>query len=137
MWGVPVDHKMFSEINTAQWLWYYHNYLEDKDEQFITQRDFVEYHASFIEPESVRKIREAREESVEVPHEEFIGGIEYFFGRKIGITKERRKGSETRSIDPKTAIMNSDNYKRVQTTERKEQSQRVLDYKFWTNLDLE
>lgn len=135
MWNVPVNHKQFNEINTAQWMWYYHNFFEDEEEKYNRQRDFIEYHASFIEPEAVRKIREAREESVDVPHDEFVAGIEYFFGRQINLPKEKRKGSETHNIDPKSAIKRSDNYKMNKPKPGRLKS--FVDYEFWLNLNLE
>lgn len=133
MWGVPVDHEMFSEINSTQWMWYFYNFMEDKDEEFVSGRDLVEYHASFIEPEAVRKVREAREESVEVPHDEFIAGIEYFFGRKIDLTKDRKKGTESFSIDPDVAIRKAGNYKKEQNKPKPKQTDR----KRWLGMDLE
>lgn len=137
MWGVPVDHERFGEINTQQWLWYYYNLIEDRDDEFNQQRDFVEYHASFIEPDAVRKIREAREESVEVPHEEFVAGIEYFFGREIKLPKERRKGSETVSLDPKSAIKHADNYRQEQVSKNNMKALQTIDYRYWLDLNLE
>lgn len=98
MWGVPADHKMFSDINNAQWMWYYNHMLEDSKEKFESRRDMVEYHASFIEPEAVQKIRKARENAVEVTHEDFTAGIEQTFGRKIGISREKRKGVESHDV---------------------------------------
>lgn len=98
MWGVPVDHEMFSEINNAQWLWYYYNMLEDRKESFEGRRDLVEYHASFIEPEAVQKIRKSRDEAVELTHDDFITSIESVSGRKISLDKERRKGAESHTV---------------------------------------
>jgi len=134
MWGVPVDHKMFEDVTIAQWLWYFYNFAEDQRDGFETQRDLVEYHASFIEPEAVRKIRESREEATEVPTEEFVAGIEHFFGRKIDIPKEKKKGIESYSVDPNVAANMSEAYKRnqnVQTTPVH------TDSRHWLNLDLE
>jgi len=132
MWGVPTDHKMFAEINTSQWMWYFYNYLEDKNERFTRNRDLVEYHASFIEPEAVQKIREARDNSVAVPDKEFTAGIEYFFGRKINLPEEKKTTTESVSIDPEVAIRKSNMYKK----ENKKVSH-VIDYSYWLNMDLE
>jgi uncharacterized radical SAM superfamily protein len=64
MWGVPVDHAVFSDVSDAQWLWYFFNYMKDSDEHFEMTRGFIEYHAGFIEPEVVRRVRESRENTV-------------------------------------------------------------------------
>ncbi|HEC67141.1 MAG TPA: hypothetical protein ENI23_17830 [bacterium] len=130
---MPVDHEMFNDINSTQWMWYFYHFMEDREEEFINGRDLIEYHASFIEPEAVRKIREAREESVEVPHEEFVAGIEYFFGRKIGIGKEKKKGIESFSIDPDIAIRKAGEYKKQQ----KQKPGKQLDSRHWLDIDLE
>jgi hypothetical protein len=122
-------------INTAQWMWYFYNFMEDRKESFETRRDLVEYHASFIEPEAVRKIRESREESVEVPHEEFTAGIEYFFGRSIPITQDKKKNVESHSINPEDAVRMADMYKR--TENMKKNIKKPKDYKYWFNMDLE
>lgn len=89
---------MFQDINSAQWLWYYYSMLEDSKEKFETNRDFIEYHASFIEPEAVQKIRKSRNESIEVSHEDFTAGIEHIFGRKINISRERKQGLESHTV---------------------------------------
>lgn len=135
MWGVPADHEIFMNVNTAQWMWYFYNFMEDHKESFETKRDLVEYHASFIEPEAVRKIRESREESVEVSHDDFTAGIEYFFGRKIPISKDRKKGTEAQSIDPNAAVRMSDVYKKNEMA--KKTTQQDVNYNDWLNLDLE
>lgn len=130
---MPVDHEMFDKVNISQWLWYFYNFIEDQKEEFDVRRDLVEYHASFIEPEAVRKIRESREESVEIPYEEFVDGIEYFFGRKINISKDKKNKIESHSIDPAAAARMSDLYKR----DIKKTPVRVLDSGHWLNIDLE
>lgn len=61
MWGVPIDHEYFDNTNLVQWMWYFYNDLKDKEEEYIDNRNFVEYHASFIEPEMVSRIIEHRE----------------------------------------------------------------------------
>ena len=121
---------MFSEIKSAQWLWYYYNIAEDEDKEFKIKRDLVEYHASFIEPEAVRKIREAREEAVEVPHDEFTAGIEYFFGRQIGLPKNKRKGAEMHDVvNPGIGMRSSAN--------QEKKASMPVDYKSWLDMSLE
>lgn len=135
MWGVPVDHEMFSDINPAQWMWYFNNFMEDKEESFNSHRDLVEYHASFIEPDAVRKIREARDSAIEVPHDEFVAGIEHMFGRKIDITNEKRPGSTMVGVDPKIAMKKAGEFNRKQETSNTKPNK--IDYAHWLNINLE
>ena len=95
----------------------------------------VEYQASFVEPEAVRKIREARDESVKVPDKEFTAGIEYFFGRKISLPDKPQHGSISSTVDPKTAESLSNAYKQKQT--QAANPTRAVDSRHWLNLDLE
>ena len=129
MWNVPVDHEMFKEITNAQWLWYYHNFLQDRQEQFEHNRDMVEYHASFIEPESVRKIRTSREQAVEITEDQFMLGIEKIFGRKMNSGTERPKDQKLMKADVKKALSE---YKNAQKVEEVSTS-----YKDWLNINLE
>lgn len=95
----------------------------------------VEYQASFVEPEAVRKIRESRDESVKVPDKEFTAGIEYFFGRKINLPDKPQSGTISSTIDPQKAAHMSDAYKRAQ--KEAANPARVVDSRHWLNLDLE
>ncbi len=124
MWGVPVDHEMFNDITSSQWLWYYNNVVEDNKESFEHHRDMVEYLASFMEPEAVRKIKESRENAVLVPEEEFVKGIESIFGRKINLPSEKR-GSSVKSTNPESAIKNFKN------------PIKNINAKYWVDFDLE
>ena len=127
-WGVPVNHSVFDETTNAQWLWYYHNFTQDREERFEFNRDMVEYHASFIEPEAVRKIRNAREQSVTISEDQFMSGLEQIFGRKMG-NAERPKEQKMQKADIKK-ILNE--YKSAQ----KEEFQ-TTNYKDWLNVNLE
>lgn len=126
---------MFGELNNAQWLWYFYNFLEDRKESFEHDRDMVEYQASFVEPEAVRKIREARDESVKVPDKEFIAGIEYFFGRKINLPDKPQSGTVSSTMDPRMAEGMSNSYKQAQV--QAANPARAVDSRHWLNLDLE
>ena len=117
-------------------MWYYHNLMEDKEEDFISHRDLVEYNASFIEPEAVRKIREAREESVEIPHDEFVAGLAYMFGREAPITREKKKGVETHKVDPKEAMFRANSLNKV-LDRNSVQNNKATDYRYWLDLNLE
>lgn len=131
---MPANHEIFRQLSEAEWLWYWFNFLEDQDESFIQQRDMVEYLASFSEPEAVRKIRESREEAVEVPDDEFMAGIKFILGRDFNTP--RRKGGKIESVDPTSAISG---YKTSSQLNNKltDMSMKGKHYKHWLNTDLE
>ena len=135
MWGVPADHEMFEGLNTAQWLWYFHHFMKDREEEYIQSRDMVEYHASFIEPEAVRKIRESREKAVEIPDDQFAAGLERFFGHSF--VAKRREGGKIEAVDPSTAITNYKVTEAFKSTRPGVIGTKGRDYKHWLNSDLE
>tara|TARA_R100000152_G_C6678552_1_gene113003 strand:- start:256 stop:594 length:339 start_codon:yes stop_codon:yes gene_type:complete len=51
---------MFLNINNAQILWYIENMSQDEEENFEVQLEMIEYLASFINSEAVKKAREHR-----------------------------------------------------------------------------
>ena len=57
---ISVDHPMFLNINNAQILWYIENMSQDEEENFEVQLEMIEYLASFINSEAVKKAREHR-----------------------------------------------------------------------------
>ena len=132
MWGVPVDHDMFKAINSAQWLWYYNNYIEDRKEKYEQSRDMVEYNASFVEPEAVRKIREAREKAIEIPDKEFFAGIKHLFGRDLKSTGSINQNKELTKVDVAKAI------KEYQDIQKQTKFSRGsgLNYREWVNIEL-
>lgn len=116
-------------------MWYFYQYMEDQDEQFNTGRDLVEYNASFIEPEAVRKIREARDNSVNVPDEDFVAGIEHVFGRKINLPDDKKSTGEVIGIDVETAMRKAERYSKTQNSNKKKAN--TIDYTHWLGIDLE
>jgi hypothetical protein len=136
MWGVPVDHEMFKELNSAQWLWYYNNFLEDKKEKYERFRDMVEYNASFIEPEAVRKIREAREKAVLVSDKDFFTGIKNIFGRDLPATISKNKGKENSEITQVDVAKVLREYKQDKQISKNIGSL-VTNCKEWINVNLE
>lgn len=131
-WRVPVDHKIFDNINDAQWLWYCYNILEDEKQEFELYRDMVEYHASFIEPEAVRNIKESREKAVELTDSEFASGLKHFFGRSLNIGK--RKSNKIESVNPVRAMAE---YKRGKANGDAVSANKHVDYKHWLSYNLE
>jgi hypothetical protein len=120
---------MFNEIHSSQWLWYYYNFTEDMKESFETERDLVEYNASFVEPEAVRKIREAREKAIIIPEEQFMSGIEKMFGRPLNI-KEKPQEQKMQNADM-SQILDKFNQKKDNN------EQASSSYKDWLNVKLE
>jgi DNA-binding transcriptional regulator GbsR (MarR family) len=129
-WGVPVNHEVFQDTTNAQWLWYYYNFIQDREEKFEFNRDMVEYHASFIEPEAVRKIRNAREQSIEVSEDQFMSGLEQIFGHRISDKAERPKNQKMHKADVKKMLSE---YKSAQ----KEVITNGQNYKDWLDMKLE
>ena len=127
-WGVTADHEMFKEITNAQWLWYYYNYAKDQEERFEINRDLVEYHASFIEPEAVRKIRNAREQSIEIADDQFMSGIETIFGRKMS-KAEKPKDQKMHKADVQKILSEYNGARK--------ESAKGQNYKDWMDMKLE
>jgi len=133
---VPIDHQIFQDINAAQWLWYHNNIMQDEKENFEEHRDFTEYLAGFIEPEAVKKIKEARSsgQSVSIDDEKFAKGIESIFGRKISFDKNSPKQAlnQFSSTGDVIGIM-----KGLDNMRPREKDQSVLNYKHWSDIKLE
>lgn len=53
--------SFFENSNMAQLRWYAEQIFIDEQEEFERTRDYIEYMASFWNPESVQKIKESRE----------------------------------------------------------------------------
>jgi len=130
MWNVPVDHSMFDDISSTQWMWYFHNFLKDQDEDFTTNRDFVEYHASFIEPQAVHKIRESRNKAIAVDDNTFAQTVSNVFGRSLPGAKSGIEATESHSINM-GEIMNNIKASRVKPKDPS------LNYKYWSQIKLE
>jgi len=134
---VPVNHKIFSEINEAQWLWYFHNICADEKEDFEFRRDLIEYSSSFSSFEAVSEIRKKREEKenilVSKTNEEFNIGLQRLFGR--GLDGDIESDSKDIKIaDPKKAI---EAYNKIQSGYNKKTQEAKKDYKYWLGIDLE
>jgi len=90
----------------------------------------VEYNASFIEPEAVRKIREARDQAVEVPEEQFMSGINQIFGKPL-VYGERPKEMKMHKVDLNKAL---NEYQEIQKSHEKPKG---IAYKDWAKMSLE
>lgn len=83
MLKVPVDHKIFKELNPQQAQWYNWQFSLDDEEKFNFNLNMTEYLASFSNPEAVQKIQEARENTYNVPDDDFNTLLKEQFGRDI------------------------------------------------------
>ena len=128
---MPADHTIFQELNHAQWLWYLHNFLKDQEEEFNSHRDFVEYHASFIEPQSVHKIRQARKKAVEVDDSTFAQNVADIFGRPLPNAKKPGiENTQSHSVNIGEIMKNMDSMKNKSKDE-------TYNYKHWAQFKLE
>ena len=66
----------------------------DEVEKFELLRDVAEHNAMFMNPEGVRQVREAREQTFETPPEDFENMVEEMFGRKFPEVNKQNKGLE-------------------------------------------
>jgi len=80
---VPVNDKIFEEINDVQYLWYQVQMSLDEKDSFELQREIAEHNAMFMNPEGVRKVRDARENTFETTDEDFDDMLEDIFGSKL------------------------------------------------------
>jgi len=129
IWGVPVDSDVFQQINAAQWLWYYHNYTKDIEEEFERRRNLVEYHASFIEPDAVRKVREMREKAIEIDDDDFSTILKERFGRDI-LSVQKPEDIKKHEINPQELMS------RVQYTHHEDVVNKLYQSD-WLNMNLE
>lgn len=128
---MPADHKIFEELNQAQWLWYMHNFLKDQEEEFTSRRDFIEYHASFIEPQAVNKIRESRKKAVEIDDTEFSQNIQDMFGRPLPNMKNPGiENTKSHSVNIGELMKNIEDLKNKPKDE-------TFNYRHWAQFKLE
>ncbi len=80
---MPVDDCFFQNLNSAQAIWYHTQIAEDEKDDFELLRYMEEYNAMFTNPDGVQRIREARENTVGVPDEQFNKTVKELFGRDM------------------------------------------------------
>lgn len=83
---MPVDSPIFDEVSDPQWLWYFHNFVKDNEDRFDFQRNLIEYHAGFLAPDAVmrvRKRREGKDKPIVVSNEQFNKNLSDMFGRDL------------------------------------------------------
>lgn len=92
----------------------------------------VEYHASFIEPEAVKRVIASRDKAVAVTDDEFKTGVKGIFGRELPGGGKRGDG-KIHSVNPEEAIAKA---KKAKEQEIVANAQKT-NYKTWVDFDLE
>lgn len=92
---MPVNDKMFEQMNDAQIIWYQIQFAFDEKEKFELLRDIAEHNAMFMNPEGVNKIREARQNTIFVPDDKFDNFIQEQFGRSV---PKKQDGADFKEI---------------------------------------
>lgn len=108
--GVPVDSKVFKNINDAQWSWYHAQTMLDERDKFELGRDLAEHNAMFWNPEGVQQIRDARENSFKASQEEFSDTVKNVFGRELPADMFEGKGKPLTEKDLKNMRGDMDPY---------------------------
>lgn len=126
---MPADHSIFNNLNQGQWLWYFHNFQKDQEDEFILKRDLIEYHASFIEPKAVQQIRDGRKKVVQVDDNSFAQNIQSIFGRPLPNSKNPAPDKKVENINWGDLVKNVQEYRN-----RKEEPN--ANYSYWVNMDL-
>lgn len=88
-------------------MWYFNNILLDEEEEFKKILNLIDYHASFINSEGVRKVRESREGEVvssDIDLEEKVNRGESIFEnideiREIASKLKKDTNKKTKSKD--------------------------------------
>jgi len=139
MWGVPIDHEYFKSTNSAQWLWYYYNSIKDRDNDFTNSRTLLEYHAGFLEPELVNKVRASREEESKKKSSGVIGttddkafsdSVGRLFGRNIDGTIPENTGNVHK-------LNFADRMAEYEKEQQEKRRRPKYNYTHWTDLELE
>lgn len=124
---------MFKDINQAQWLWYFHNFQKDDNEEYEYHRNFVEYLASFSEPAVVKKIRAQRDSEVVVESKDFGDVVKNIFGRALPGEAPQNKDAVKHNINLNEVLEKIDNIK----FNNKMAKDTSLNYKHWADFDME
>lgn len=82
-------------INDAQLAWYQLQGILDDQDRFELLRDVAEHNAMFSNPDGVKQVREARENSYEISEKDFDTLLTEAFGRPLPKVSEDDKKSLT------------------------------------------
>jgi len=85
----PSD-TFFEGMTTAEQAWLFTMVSQDEQESYEEKLAFVEYLASFSNPEAVRQIREDRKHARPQTDDEFAGWLKREFGREAPLRPKQR-----------------------------------------------
>ena len=85
---LPSDDRV-EGLSTDELYWLAAMMNKDTEEEFLRNRDQVEYLASFINPEAVSKIIDARDKSVNVSDEDFAAILSNLSGRELPVYRKQ------------------------------------------------
>ena len=139
MWGVPVDHEYFKQTTSIQWLWYLYNFTKDREENFTTQRNLLEYHAAFFGPEAantINKIRKDRNQNSPNSNSdrEFAATVKSLFGRDLILPGQSPEDSKMEIADVGSLLDRVSSYQEEQEAMREKSK---FNFRYWTDIELE
>jgi hypothetical protein len=126
---VPADDECFNNINQAQWMWYYYNFLEDRNNQFTDHRDLVEYQVSFFEPKVVQDIIKERQAK---DTQKFSESIKNTFGRDIEFGGNIQSSMKDLG-DVSKIIATSD---KITKSQRRSKDDTIFNFGHWLEINL-
>lgn len=80
----PLDDPMFDRMHAAQWLLYAALLQQDRQEEYETWRNRIEYLARFWSNEAVDQVQAAREQAKGSSDSQFEKMLKRTFGRGLG-----------------------------------------------------
>lgn len=91
MWGISYKDKFWSQITNIEWKVFLRFLELDEKEGHIKNRNLVEYAMSFVEPETVRKHIEDREQQERLENDTEIEDLVYQQVKNLGKLEEALK----------------------------------------------
>lgn len=111
MWNCAVDDSRFNDISPAQWMWYGLMYTDEQSRKYDERLNFVEYLASFINSDAVKKIRSQREADKSgrfMEDEDFEDFVREGIFRDTEELDSIRKGNKNTNLDNYNASVRKD-----------------------------
>lgn len=134
---MPADHEWFKNTNAMQWHWYLQNIIKDQEEDFKTQRNLLEYHVSFLEPELVEKVRKRRDEqdASNKKDDNFAQTLKSMFGRDVEFKGTPSNESDFKDVQEVSDVL--DKIKAYDAAQKTIKSKSVYNFTDWIDFDLE
>ena len=106
--------------------------MKDQEEKLTVERDLLEYHVSFLEPELVSNIKKSREETIGTKDDSaFEESVNNMFGRKVSLPDKKSK-EETSMNEVSNVLDKISEYKRQEERKNREK----YNYRHWLELKL-